>query len=317
MKRDKFFQLYDLGEKTFSNRGLWLIVYLYFGSLLFAAIVAPLVFRLVHFLDPETQSWLAGKPFADYFDRGRLLCLLILFPVLIKRANLWSWKRLGFLSPGWIHFRKWFPIGIGMMLLVYLIDISCGVIEPCGEWVWAGQFTKAGSALAGALLIGFAEETLFRGFVFRTFYTAVRPAFAVVLSSMFFAYLHFKMADEVLAHVPVNEIGIDDGLFAIWASVTAFTTGFDALLFFNLSLVGILLHIAFLYSRNLWACVGLHAGWVVVIKIVSQLFNETAGAHSFFGTERVADGYLVSIFLLGFIGLFLWLMNRRKPAEHS
>jgi membrane protease YdiL (CAAX protease family) len=312
MKRDKFFELYDIDEKSYSFRGLLLIGYLYFGSLLFSAIVAPLVFRLVHFLDPEAQGWFASKPFVDYFDRGRILCLLILFPLLMKRANLWSWKRLGYLSPGWGHFRKWFSIGIGMMLLVYLIDFGFGVIGPRGEWSWINLLEKAGAGLVGALLIGFAEETFFRGFVFRTFYTAMRPALAVILSSMFFAYLHFKMADEVMAHIPSNEIGIDDGLYAIWGSVTAFTTGFNGLLFFNLCLVGILLHLAFLYSRNLWACVGLHAGWVFVIQTLSKTFNETLPLRPFFGTERISDGYLVTLFLLGFIGIALWLILGKK-----
>ena len=52
MKRDSFFQLYDLKEEESSFKGIWLIVILYFGSLLFSAVVAPLVFRLVHILDP-------------------------------------------------------------------------------------------------------------------------------------------------------------------------------------------------------------------------------------------------------------------------
>ena len=312
MKRDKFFQLYDLDEGSYSCKGILLIVYLYFGSLVFASVFAPLIFRFVHFLDPETQSYLANKPFADFFDRSRILCLLILFPVLMKRANLWSWKRLGYLSPGVDHFKRWFPIGIGMMIIVYLIDFSFGVLELRENWTFGYQVQKIGLGLIGALLIGFMEETFFRGFVFRTFYLAMRPAFAVVLSSLFFAYLHFKMADEVMAHIPSSEIGIDDGLFAIWGSVTAFTTGFDGLLFFNLTLVGVLLHLAFLYTRNLWACVGLHAGWVFVIQSFVKTMDEVKGAHPFFGTEKVADGYLVTLFLVGFIAVFLWLMKKRS-----
>lgn len=314
MKRDSFFQLYDLRENEYSNRGVWLIAYLYFGSLLFAAALAPVFAQAVHFMDPEGTSYLSGKPFSDFFDRGRLVCLLILFPVLIKRANLWSWKRLGYLSPGWSHFRKWFPIGICMMAIIYGIDLSLGVIERREIWTWGYQLERLGLGLGAAILIGFMEETFFRGFVFRAFYNAMGPWKAVVFSSMFFAYLHFKMPDEAWEHIPHAEIGWDDGLVAIWSTLTTFTSNFDALLFFNLFLVGVLLQLAFLYTRNLWACVGLHAGWVVVIQAFAKTFNQTEPASAFFGTERVVDGYLVSLFLIGFILTCYYLLRKREAA---
>ncbi|MDA0346182.1 MAG: type II CAAX endopeptidase family protein [Verrucomicrobia bacterium] len=314
MKRDHFFQLHGLKENEFSAKGLWLIVYLYFGALVFAAIVAPLVFNLVHSLDPDASSYLAQKPFGKYFDRGRVLCLLILFPVLMKKANLLSWKRLGFLPPGRVHFKKWFAIGICMMALVYAVDFSFGILEPRENWSWGNQFEKIGSGIVSALLIAVVEESFFRGFVFRAFYTSLKPKLAVVLSSLFFAYVHFKMPYEVMAHIPVNEIGFDDGLFAIWGTLTTFLY-FEGLLFLNLFLVGILLHLGFLYTRNLWTCVGLHAGWVVVIQSLVKTMDEVEGAHPFFGTERVADGYLVTLFLLGFIGVCIWLMKRRDSSS--
>ena len=80
-------------------------------------------------------------------------------------------------------------------------------------------------------------------------------------------------------------------------------------LFFNLFLVGVLLCLAFLYTKNLWTCVGLHAGWVVCIQSLFKTFNEVEGAHPFFGTERVADGYLVTLFLIGFVVMFCLLMK--------
>lgn len=317
MKRDSFFQLYDLTEEEYSWKGLGLIAILYFGSMLFSAVVALAIFKLVHLLDPDASSYLAGKPFSDYFDRGRLLCLLILFPYLMKKADLLSWRRLGYLEGGWGHFKKWFVIGVGMMACVYLVDFAFGILEPRDDWTWGRQLEKIGLGLGGAVLIGLLEETFFRGFVFRTFYTALRPVPAIIGSSLFFAYLHFKMADEVMEHIPPAQIGFDDSLVAIWGTLTAFTTGFDALLFFNLFLVGILLSLAFLFTKNLWTCVGLHAGWVVCIQSLFKTVNEVEGAHPFFGTERVADGYLVTLFLIGFIGLFIWLMKKRSATVET
>jgi len=316
MKRDPFFQIYGLKENEYSSKGLWLIVHFYFGALVFAAIAAPLVFNLVHYLDPDASSYLAQKPFGKYFDRGRLLCLLILFPVLMKKANLLSWQRLGFLPPGWEHFKKWFLLGACMMVFTYSIDFSFGILEPRDNWSWGKQFLKIGSGLVAALLIAVAEESFFRGFVFRAFYTSSKPILAVVLSALLFAYIHFKMPYEVMAHIPVNEIGFDDGLFAIWGTLTTFLY-FDGLLFLVLFLAGILLHLVFLYTRNLWACVGLHAGWAFVIQSLVNTVDEKGEISSFFGSEKVTDGYLVLILLVAFILLFLWLMKKQGSKAAS
>ena len=315
MKRDKFFILFNLDGKSYSSKGLLLIVYLYFGALVFASLLAPLMFRLVHFLDPETQSYLANKPFSDFFDRSRLLCLLILFPVLMKRANLFSWKRLGYLPAGSTSFFRWFVIGMGMMAIIYAINLSLGILVPNDDWSWGNQLEKVATGMVGALLIGLLEESFFRGFVFRTFYTSIRPQFAVIASSLFFAYLHFKMPEVVLEHVPPQEIGLAESWIAVWGTLTVFSSGINPVLFVNLFLVGILLDLAFLYTRNLWTCVGIHAGWVVVIQSFGKTFNEADGAHPFFGTERVADGSLVTLFLVGFVALFIWLMRKRSSVD--
>jgi len=118
--------------------------------------------------------------------------------------------------------------------------------------------------------------------------------------------------------VSVASIGIDDGLFAAWGTMIAFATGFNALAFLNLTLVGVLAHLVFVRTRNLWAPIGIHAGWVMTILSISKTFEETPNANLFTGTERVADGYLVTVYLLAFAILFTFLPSnsdaQRKPT---
>lgn len=310
-RRDPAFLLFARRPDEYSAKGLWLLVALYFGSLLAAAIISPLAFRLVHHLDPQADWYIASKPFPEYFDRARLLFVVLLFPYLFVKCQLASARRIGFHA---FHpaFARWFLYGIGMMAVVYGFQFAWGAIEPRQEWTAALQLKRCAAALAGAFLIGLIEETLFRGLVFRIFYTALRPVIAVLLSSAFFAYLHFKMPDIAMDHVAVEAIGIDDGLAAAWKTLTAFTYGFDPLLFLNLTLVGVVLHQCFLLKGNLWSCIGLHAGWVFVILSLSKTFGHTERANWFTGTERVANGLWVTCVLLFVVAAFALILSRRN-----
>ncbi len=315
MKRNRLFQLYNLEENQYSLRGLWLFVQLYFGSLLFAALVAPVVywmFQDANFDPNGYMNHLAEKPFGDFFKRGRQLSILILFPILMKKANLFSLKRLGYLPPAKRDFGRWFLIGIVSMGIVYAVDLSFGILDAHENWTLGRQFERVAIGLFASVLIGLLEETFFRGLVFRMFYTAFRPRVALIVSSLVFAYLHFdKVPDSVLAHVVPADIGFDDGFHAVWATMTAFTTEFEFLQFFNLFLVGIVLHQTFLLTGNLWACVGLHAGWVTMIQSFLKTFNEN-GVNAFAGTEKVVDGYLVTILLLIMVSGLAWFLKKRS-----
>ncbi|MCH6256370.1 CPBP family intramembrane metalloprotease [Puniceicoccaceae bacterium K14] len=313
MIRDKELILYSTPIERFTNKGIFLIAVLYFGSLVFAAILSPLFFQLVHALDPDTSSYLANKPFPDYFERARLLFVVILLPILFVKCGLTTKTAIGFKKPGFKVFATWVLYGIGMMTAIYGLYFILDTIAPKENWTISRQIEKFAVAAFGAFVIALIEESFFRGLVFRAFYSAVRPRFAILLSSMFFAMLHFKMGDEPLSSLSPEKIGIDDGFHGAWLTLTAFTDGFNALQFINLTLVGILLHQSFMITKNLWSCIGMHMGWVFIILGLSKTFNETPNANHFTGTERVLDGYWVGVVMLLFI--FVFAAKQRKISQ--
>lgn len=315
MRRDPDFILFDKSDSDFSYRGLILLTILYFGSLLAAAILSPLFFQLVHFIDSDSSSYIAAKPYPEYFDRARLLFVIVLFPFLFKFCGLNSRYAIGFRGDLLPTAGRWILYGIGMIVLIYGTQLALGAIEPRDDWTLSRQLEKIALAILGALIIGIVEETLFRGLVFRIFYTAIKPWPAIICSSLFFAFLHFKMEDEAMDHIPISLIGIDDGFAAAWGTMIAFATGFNALAFLNLTLVGILAHLTFIRVRNIWAPIGIHAGWVMTILSISKTFDETRAATAFTGTERIADGYLVTAYLFIFIIIFIKLPG--KPISRN
>lgn len=316
MDRDKDFILFSTPIGKYTYKGLLLLAVLYFGSLAFAAILSPLFFQLVHFFDPETSSYLANKPFPDYFDRARLLSVVLLLPFLFLKCGLMTRKAIGFRQPSFKTFLKWFAYGVGMMTIVFGLYFILNTITPKDNWSVGRILEKAATAAIAAIIIALIEESFFRGLVFKAFYSAFNPWIAIILSSMFFSMLHFKMNDAPLANLPHEQIGITEGFYAAWQTITAFADGFNALQFANLTLVGILLHQAFMLTKNLWAAIGLHAGWVFIILPMSKLYTDTENANHFTGTERVIDGTWVGLVMLSFVILFAYKQKRSSHTKY-
>lgn len=321
MERDPNFLLFSTPADKFKFKGLTLLGIMYFGSLAFASLLSPLIFQLTHYLDPDASSYLANKPFADFYDRARLGFVILLLPVLFIKCGITSTASIGFKGSAITTSFKWTTYGIGMIGIVYIVLFAMDTIAPNHDWSLSKQVEQVGSAFIGALVVALFEETFFRGLVFRIFYTAFRPWTAILLSSLFFASLHFKMQDAPLSNLHHSEIWFGQGLFASWQTLTAFSTQFNAILFINLTLVGILLHQCFIWKQNIWANIGLHTGWVLVILSLSRTFKENENANVFTGSARVADGILVGIIMLVFILIFEYKTrshnkNKAKLAEH-
>jgi membrane protease YdiL (CAAX protease family) len=274
-----------------------------------------IAFKLTHYFDPDASSYLASKPYPKFFDRGRWLSVLLLLPYLFVQCRITSWKAIGFSRPMLATFTRWFVSGIAMIFIIYGYNTATGAFSF--TWEPSELVSKIDDAILASLLIGILEEIVFRGLVFRMFYTALQPIAAILLSSFFFAVLHFKTPEFSLGEIAPSEVGIAEAAqIAAGTAVAAFTE-FDLKYLLAIFLVGVVLHQVFLLANNLWASIGIHAGWVFTIKLFGGAFSTTEHAGAFSGTTRVADGYWVSIVLVVFVALFAYLLSKKdrlKPA---
>ena len=309
MTRDPKHILYGLSVEERSLKGLWLLCLLYFGSLIAGGILSLIAFKLTHLLDPDASGYLASKPYPDFFDRGRWLSVLLLLPYLFIQCRITSWKAVGFSRPVLKTWLRWFTSGIAMIFIIYGFNTATGAFSF--NWDTATILSKLGDAILASLLIGTLEEIVFRGLVFRMFYTALRPILAVVLSSFFFAVLHFKTPDFSLGEIAPSEVGIAEAAHIAFGTAVAVFTEFDLKYILAIFLVGVVLHQVFLLTNNLWASIAIHAGWVFTIKLFGNAFSTTESANVFSGTTRVADGYWVSIVLIVFVALFAYLLKKK------
>lgn len=316
MKRQKRNILYGLNEDQYSLKGIWLFALLYFGSLVAGAIISLIAYRLTHYFDPDASSYLANKPYPKFFDRARWLSVIILLPYLFVKCRITSFAAIGFAKPFLSTFFTWFAYGIAMILLIYGFNTAIGAFDLTFDTSGSELLENLAVAIVGSLLIGCLEEIVFRGLVFRLFYTALKPIPAILVSSFFFALLHFKTPEFSLEGLSPQDIGIAEAAQIAIGTAIAFVTQFDPTYLLAIFLVGIVLHQVFLLGQNLWASIAIHAGWVFCIKAFGTYFSTTDSAGTFSGTTRVADGYWVSIVLAIFIAWYGFLLYRKeKPRD--
>ena len=235
------------------------------GSLLVAAALAYPVYLGVHALNP---AW------AFHRIASRL------WLVLVVAAAAWVAVRLrlnrradwGYGAPRHRFLRDLcfgFAGGLLSMLPVALMLIALGT-RPLAAVGSARLIHLVFSGLLSGIAVGFVEETLFRGLL----QGAVQKELgagrwarlsAVLLVALLFAALHFLARIEI----PAAQVSPTSGLrllAAVGTQFAAFGTIADS--FFALFAVGILLGVARLHTGNIALAVGLHAGWVTVMRFV-------------------------------------------------
>ena len=146
-------------------------------------------------------------------------------------------------------------LGAGLVFLTFVVLAALGVYQFSG--VNAPRLMLL-LPLAELVLVGMAEEMMFRGILFGVTARALGSKAAIVISSLVFA----------LAHLP--------------------NAGFSLLAIIAIAAYGVLQAALYMRTRRLWVCIGTHVGWNYC---VSQVFSSTVSGHA--ATDGLLRGELV------------------------
>jgi len=194
---------------------------------------------------------------------------------------------------------------LGFALGGAAIALAVGVLTVAGTVRWvadSGSATEYVAALAQALLLfavaAAAEEVLFRGYPFQALVQGIGAWPAVLASSALFALAHW------------NNPAID------WVGLA------------NIFLAGVMLGWAYLRTRSLWFCTGVHLGWNWTMSALldfpvsglvrdTPLYSELSVGPRWvtggdFGPEAGIAGTAVIVLL---IALLLWAPWLRESAR--
>ena len=235
------------------------------GSLLLAAALTP---PLLH------TGWLDFEPHRVMSRLAQIVMILGAWPFL-RLLGLDRREALGYGVPRPVFLRAllrgWLTgIAILAVLVIALLALEIRAPDPRTLVRHTELAQKAVQALVAGLLVGVIEETFFRGALF----TAIRqkgPAAAAILWSAFlYAAVHFLKPGALPGGQPLDwptaartvlEVFTDA---ADWRNLDSFV----ALLF-----VGVFLGLVRERTGHIGWCIGLHAGWVLVIQVARHLTN--------------------------------------------
>lgn len=252
-------------------------------------------------------------------SRGSLLLAIMGVWPLCRLLHL-NWADLGF-APSGMDWRKglikgwiWGVVMLGLhSLVLVLLDIR-GLDQMAVTGV--GHLVRnLAQALGIGLLVAIIEETLFRGVMFAALKQSSGAIAAVILSAFYYAALHFFRADPA---IDLSDPGWSSG-FSILLNALAhlLTAPVDSGL--ALFCAGLFLALVRLYLPwGLIYGVGLHAGWVFVIKFSKTLTHAVPGGDWAFLVGRYDGftGYLAAGWM-GMLSLMLglWFYHRHNTTQ--
>jgi membrane protease YdiL (CAAX protease family) len=236
-------------------------------------------------------AWVAPSWRSDQVDLAGLVValLLLLVSLPLRLQRVWQephpWGRLGVAVPAAIGVRS----GVrGLLKALALLVLVGGALLVAGQAQWLGELNGA-LLLNGLLLlagVGFAEELLFRGWLWGELELLVGARRALVLQAVIFALLHPWYRAPGL-----EAVGLLGGLILL-GLVLALQRRAD--------------------GGSLWGAIGLHGGlvggWFLVQKGLLQI---SPGAPAWWVGPGGADINPIGG-LVGWIGLGALLWVRRR-----
>jgi membrane protease YdiL (CAAX protease family) len=152
-------------------------------------------------------------------------------------------------------------LGTGLLLGAGLVALTFAVLAALGAYQFGGvnaPSIRMLVPLAELVLVGMAEEMMFRGVIFGVTERSLGSKPAIVISALLFS----------LAHLP------NEGVSALAIAVIA--------------VYGVMQAALYMRTRRLWACIGTHIAWNYCI---SQVFSSTVSGHA--ATDGLLQGELV------------------------
>lgn len=237
------------------------LLILILGSLIVAALISPSIFTLSKFIFPSMTF-----PYSRLFDRVLMVVIFIFLIILRKDFSIkeaiekFKHYKSHFL---YREFLLSFFISLGIsVFLVFFLDFQDQLV-----WVKKDSYyylTKISKAFFSALVISVLEESFFRVILFNAFKRKCKLLVSAFITSLCYASAHFIAPAKAFTF---QELTFSVG-FSYYAQVLR-TMFFPNILyaFLGLFLVGFVLCIIMQRFNSIYINIGLHSGWVMVMKL--------------------------------------------------
>lgn len=256
------------------------ILILAVGTLTASALTTPLVWEGLRLLvDPV--PW----PFSRVFDRVAMFWVVVFLWFLRKDFRLAAvWEQLKALT--WVRRLQVVSGGAALSFITAFPIVILVVAE--GTLVWTEEslsyvLYKGAKAIGAAIVISLLEESFFRVLLYQHFKKHLRLFSAVLAVSAVYAVVHF-IAPLKSYQYPGYSLFLGFEYLGLVIERVLMPELLPAV--FGLVLVGATLCYAIEYSRSVYVCIGLHAGWVLAVKLAFYATDVAPGVEFASGVGR-------------------------------
>lgn len=285
----------------------------FIGAIVLAGVIGALLSYPVY----ELTSIFAGWAFHRVASRVAMLVLIAELVWLCRHLNLTRARDFGYGLP-WRKFLTvgciWGAIGIATAAIgaAFLLATHLRIVAP-GFAPTVLNFARIVLvALSSGIAVALIEETVVRGAMHTAIERESGPWTAALLTATLYAVLHFFAKSRIAP----EDVGWGSGFDLLLRSFSPLgqpALVFDA--FLSWLIVGLILSLTRALTGNIAVAIGLHAGWVIVLRMLQEATESGAAPRYSFWVGRF-DG-LLGYWLVPWgiaIATALWLTRARWSA---
>jgi membrane protease YdiL (CAAX protease family) len=276
----------------------------FFAVVLGGALLAPPLFWSAN----GFSAFFAKYDFESFFHRALLICALAFLWPLLRSLRLHS---LGDLQLD-KNRHAWRDIIAGILLAAIPLLVGAVVLIATRIFLLknAVPWNSLGAVLAAAVVVPLIEELFFRGLLFGILLRGLRSIVAILITSAFFAIVHFLKAPAR----PTESVTWLSGFHSIANSFGQFADPMLVLAAFTtLFLIGWILADARLRTRSLFLPIGLHSGWIFVAGVVGKMTKRQAMILPWLGSNLLTGLLPLALGLITWALMIGWLRYANRP----
>lgn len=235
-------------------------------------VLAGLIAAGLAFPAYQLTSTFAGWAFHRVAGRIAMLVLALELVWFCRHLRIVSKADFGYGLP-WSRFlaqsAAWGAVGVATAAVGAAFLLGTQLRLPAPDFVAsAGGSLRLGLiGLSSGITVALIEETVMRGAMHTAIERESGPWAAALLTAPLFAVTHFFAK----AHIAADEVAWRSGwdlLTRSFAPLAHFPLVFDS--FLSWLAVGLVLSLTRVLTGNIAVAIGLHAGWVVVLRLLQE-----------------------------------------------
>jgi membrane protease YdiL (CAAX protease family) len=258
-----------------------------------AIVLAGLIGALIAYPAYEATATFAHFAFHRVASRVAMLVLIAELVWLCRHLKLTRKRDFGYGLP-WRRFLKvsflWGVIGMmsAGVAAWFLLSTHLRVVSPDFGPTALNFVRIFMMGLASGIAVALLEETVMRGAMHTAIESESGSWMAALLTAPLFAVLHFFAK----ARIAPDDVGWGSGFDLLLRSFSPLSQPslvFDS--FLSWLAVGLILSLTRVLTGNIAVAIGLHAGWVVVLRMLQEATTSGEAARDSFWVGRF-DGLL-------------------------